>query len=205
MILLSAVIAILIGIDLRLKREVSRYQSAETSARETAKRKQEEETKRLEENKHLFDRPKPEVAQSFSARSLWGKTITFGSTPWKATAPMVLHLWGPWCGPCRDEFPAMLAFSRRHPDLQIAAISVNSEEKYVDKFLGQIQYQKKRGRVSVFIGSEDNIIFADNYYKVSVFPTTIYIDRDGKIVRWTEAAESWNSPDFERFVEQFEK
>ena len=40
--------------------------------------------------------------------------------------PVLLNFWATWCGPCRDEIPALAALQQAHPELKIVGISVDS-------------------------------------------------------------------------------
>ncbi len=197
---IGVMVSISVVEDFRVK--VGRLEKEVTALREKpAVAGKPNEEKSVEERKHLFDGPKPIRAKQFKVKGLWRDELTIGHhDPWKEDIPMVLHLWGPWCGPCRAEFPSLLAFSRKHPGLQIATVSVNNKKEDVLAFLKYIGYDESKNHVAIFIGSEEDIIFADNYYKVSYFPTTIFIDRDGNIVRWIDGMTNWRDPALGKFV-----
>ncbi|MCC6652261.1 MAG: TlpA family protein disulfide reductase [Candidatus Eisenbacteria bacterium] len=37
----------------------------------------------------------------------------------------LVNVWATWCGPCREEFPGMLAVARRHPGLRVVLVSAD--------------------------------------------------------------------------------
>jgi thiol-disulfide isomerase/thioredoxin len=60
--------------------------------------------------------------QSSQLMDFWGK-------------PIILHFWATWCQPCVVEFPQLIAAARKHPEVQILAISVDSKKEKITKFL----------------------------------------------------------------------
>lgn len=39
--------------------------------------------------------------------------------------PVVLNLWASWCPECREEFPALSAFARANPGIEVVGVAVN--------------------------------------------------------------------------------
>jgi thiol-disulfide isomerase/thioredoxin len=54
----------------------------------------------------------------------------------RANAPgarvSVLNVWATWCGPCREEFPALLAVAKRQPEVRLVLVSADFETQAPD-------------------------------------------------------------------------
>ena len=88
---------------------------------------------------------------------------------------VMLNFWASWCGPCREEMPALDAFAAEQGDNGIEVIGVNVEpdSKAAEGFL-------KETPVSFpVIYDKDSTV--SKAYDVSGMPSTVIIDRKGNI------------------------
>lgn len=87
--------------------------------------------------------------------------------------PIVIEMWGTWCGPCRALTPALNAIKQRHGDkLHVIAIS----DEPLDLQLKDAMETKK-----LFSVAQDTTRFAHESLLVRSFPTVYIIDEDFKI------------------------
>lgn len=91
--------------------------------------------------------------------------------------PVVLNFWGSWCPPCRAEFPALQAVFDEYRDdgLVVFGVDVQDTEADAKAFLGEQNTTFPTGP------DLDNSITIE--YRVSSWPTTFFITRDGEIHR----------------------
>ena len=94
--------------------------------------------------------------------------------------PVVVHIWGVTCGPCRTEMPEWGAFLRERPDMNLGLIDADlvPDESGASTMLDQAG-----------LGGAENWVFGDNFveplrYEVDPqwrgeIPRTIMIDRNG--------------------------
>ena len=117
-------------------------------------------------------RPDPAVAPDFTEKDIHNvETISLNNYRGKV---VLLNFWGPWCPPCRAEVPALEELQDAFRDkLVIIGATVFSAEAPVEQF-----YKDYKINYPVIWGSFD---LMDKYGKVSVFPTTVIIDRNGFI------------------------
>lgn len=112
--------------------------------------------------------PAPDVAihdlsgKPFSLASLRGKVV-------------VLDFWASWCAPCRKSFPFLNSLQDRHAGegLQVVGLTLEEDDEGVRKFLEAVPAR--------FTIVRDPSERAGEEFGVVAMPTTILIDRDGRI------------------------
>ncbi len=97
---------------------------------------------------------------------------------------VVLHLWASWCFPCREEMPELAAWMKAHPKIRVLPISLDESADAAKRFLRAIGMQVPLLRTTPeqlsVLGSRG-------------LPTTVVIDRQGKIVSVHPGAQSWDA------------
>lgn len=102
----------------------------------------------------------------------------------------LLNVWATWCGPCREEFPALLAVARRHPNVRLLFVSADFDDQVREarEFLGahgvtDTTWLKTEPDQEFINGLEPNWSGA--------LPATIVFDARGRAVAfWEGAADS---------------
>ncbi|MDH4261241.1 MAG: TlpA family protein disulfide reductase [Gammaproteobacteria bacterium] len=94
---------------------------------------------------------------------------------------VMINFWASWCGPCRQEFPALDEMYRKYKPMGFAILGINVESEKADaeRFLGM------RPVSFPILFDPDNRV--SNSYGVSSMPTTVLVDRKGQI-RWLHRA-----------------
>ena len=108
--------------------------------------------------------------------------------------PLVLHFWATWCPYCKKLQPGLNKLYSKHilngqPELQILGISFREDEDAMPGKALEI-----RGIQFLTLVDGDDVA---EKYKVPGTPTTIFIDREGKIV-WTTHTSNPNDPKLEQ-------
>jgi peroxiredoxin len=124
-----------------------------------------------------------------------GKSVTL-HTAYGGVVTLV-NIWGTWCGPCRQEMPAMdsLYRSLAARGFKIAAVSV--DERSLDdvrKFVADHQI--------TFDVLNDPTGKIKETYQTTGVPESFLVDRTGHIVRIAQLAAPWNSAENHRIIEQ---
>jgi len=101
--------------------------------------------------------------------------------------PVLLHFWGTWCGPCKDELPGLLQLGEeleRSGTAQLIALSLDADWRPVKAFFsGAVA----RGVVRTAASG------AAKAFDVAALPDTYLIHADGSIRGRFGGARDWRS------------
>jgi peroxiredoxin len=108
-----------------------------------------------------------------------------------------LNFWATWCGPCKEEMPSMEALHQKFKErgFVFLTISVDYEEaKKVKEFI-----QKHRYTFPVLL---DPKCMTLDLYGVKGIPTTILIDKKGKMIGRAVGPKDWKHQEIENVLNQ---
>ena len=88
---------------------------------------------------------------------------------------VMINFWATWCAPCRQEIPALNTLYEKYRDTGFVLLGVNVDTESVNA----IQMASKLKATYPILFDTDKR--ASVLYQVSAMPTTILIDRDGKV------------------------
>jgi peroxiredoxin len=111
-------------------------------------------------------------APDFTLKSNSGKNIKLSELRGQV---VMINFWASWCGPCRQEMPLLNQLYQRYEPMGFTLLGVNVEEDSAaaDKVLKEIPVD--------FPVLYDNRNQVSETYQVRAMPSTILIDRDGKV------------------------
>jgi thiol-disulfide isomerase/thioredoxin len=98
--------------------------------------------------------------------------------------PVVLNFWGSWCLPCRDEMADLNAVAIQFKD-KFVLLSIPSEEPYRIS-LAYLKSENLTGftvltETPVGVPGLDSSSTVNERYQVKGYPTTVFIDKDGRV------------------------
>jgi peroxiredoxin len=89
---------------------------------------------------------------------------------------VLLNFWATWCGPCKIEIPWFVEFEKVYSGRGFAVLGVSMDEDGWAAVKPYVEQKKVNYRVVVDDGD-----MAKRFGGVESLPTTLLIDRDGKI------------------------
>jgi peroxiredoxin len=110
----------------------------------------------------------------------------------------IVNIWATWCGPCKEEMPAM---QRTYAELgpqgfQILAVSIDEADgKSVKEFTNEMGItfpilQDRSGKIQ-------------QLYQTTGVPESFLLDRDGTIIKRVIGAHDWSSPANRKLIERY--
>jgi cytochrome c biogenesis protein CcmG/thiol:disulfide interchange protein DsbE len=112
-------------------------------------------------------------APSFSLKDLNGKEISLSDYAGKV---LYMNFWATWCPPCRAEIPDFISFYKEYKDRGLEVLGVSVDQMSPEKVLA---FAKANGMNYPVVMYTMELI--NDYRPGNAIPTTIVIDRKGKI------------------------
>lgn len=124
--------------------------------------------------------------QAFALNGLGGSSVSSDGLEGKV---IVINFWGTWCGPCVAEMPEFQKFHEKYrDDPAVVVLTINNDDDpdEVREWMKKKQY--------------DFAVLLDDGYvdkaDVHAFPTTWFVDRQGRIAF---SKKGWSEPLTEEF------
>jgi len=114
----------------------------------------------------------PSLAPEFSLKTLTGEEISLSKYKGKT---LLIDFWATWCGPCRESIPHLVHLHKtyRGQGLEVVGLSMDKgDPKTVDHFVKSLDIP-----YPIAIAPEE----IARAYGVNGLPTTVLIDKEGKI------------------------
>ena len=136
--------------------------------------------------------PLPAPPVSFADQS--GKTVTLADFRGRV---VLINLWATWCAPCVHEMPSLARLQARLGRLTVLAISEDRQgAAVVPPFVQKLGLDG----LAVYLDPKNDV---DHAFGVEGLPTSILIDRDGRILGELQGAADWDSQDMVKLIEGY--
>jgi len=113
-----------------------------------------------------------ESAPDFTLKSLDGGNLRLDEYRGQV---VLINFWASWCGPCRQEMPLLDRLHQRYEDTGFAVLGVNVE--------GEVAPAREivdKTNVSFPVLIDEGQLVSE-LYKLEAMPSTVVVDRDGRI------------------------
>ncbi len=145
---------------------------------------------------HTLSRlPTPVPAPDFTLEDMDGEKYTLSSLRGKV---IMINFWATWCPPCREEIPSMEAVyqSLRDKDFIVLAINQWESPDHVFSYMGQLDVYPT---FPILFDRDSSV---SDSYGVKGLPTTMLIDRQGRVVYRAVGGRNFNHPDVRALIQQ---
>lgn len=121
---------------------------------------------------HASDMVPGSLAPSFTLKSLKEKNLSLQEYRGQV---VMINFWATWCGPCRQEMPALNALYEkyRHAGFVLLGVNVDAEPANAARMVDSL-----RVTYPILFDRDKK---ASVLYQIKAMPTTVLIDRDGKV------------------------
>jgi thiol-disulfide isomerase/thioredoxin len=130
---------------------------------------------------------------NFSLKDLDGKMVNVADFKNKT---LFINLWATWCGPCRAEMPSIQNLYKAvdHDKIAFIMLSIDdpTHDQKVKKYVNDYKYS-----FPVYRPAEG----LPNQLQVTSIPTTFIVSPEGKIVSKKSGAASYDTKDFQQYLE----
>lgn len=116
-----------------------------------------------------------DLAPEIDLKSVTGDQITLSKLEGR---PVLINFWATWCGPCREEFPALVRMYKKYQGKGLVVLGVNYQDPNSDT--GVLTFMKDT--LVNFPVVRDTSGRVGQQYRVDGLPTSYFVDRKG-IVR----------------------
>jgi len=122
----------------------------------------------------------------FTLTSLSGQAVRSADLKGKV---VVLNFWATWCGPCKEEMPALDRLRRQFDarDLVVLTITTDQQRDSIQAFLTSLGLS-----LPVLLDESRNV---SDSYLVRGLPTTFGLARDGRLVGRAVGPRAWDGPE----------
>lgn len=112
-----------------------------------------------------------ELAPDFEVINLEGHPVALSSFRGR---PVVLNFWATWCGPCKQEIPALSRVAADHPEAEFVGVALDSGD-----WRG---LAAQKGRLGIGFPVYEGSAEVQRTWEVRTLPTTYFIDAEGLVV-----------------------
>ncbi len=129
------------------------------------------------------------AAPEFQVEDLAGNPVTLGEMRGRL---VIVNFWATWCEPCIREWPQLDRLAERlagRTDVEILAISVDSDRSLIEPFLARMNLQNTR--VRVLWDPQQSVQKA---YGTDKLPDTYFVDPTGQLTHAFVNVRDWGRP-----------
>lgn len=109
-------------------------------------------------------------APEIDLKSLTGDPVTLSKLEGR---PVLVNFWATWCGPCREEFPALVRKYKQYQEQGFVILAVNYQDENSDQ--GLLTFARNTNVPFPIVRDAGERV--GRMYRVTGLPTSIFVDR----------------------------
>jgi len=128
------------------------------------------------------------MAPNFCLEGLDGRKVELKTFKGKV---IFINFWATWCGPCKEEMPSMEALYQQYKEKDFVFLTISVDYggiKQVKEFIKQNRY--------TFPVLLDPKCETFDVFRVKGIPTTLIIDKKGRMIGKAVGPRNWKNPEF---------
>ncbi len=133
-----------------------------------------------------------EQISAFDLRDYKGNKLNLKKEELLGADKAIVHLWASWCGPCVNEVPELIEYSKKNPKVKFVIVSLDDYKEDIGKFL--ISFPEFDSQNYVRVWDINKSISA--LLKADRLPMTLLIEKDKLEPRVIAAAANWKNLGF---------
>jgi len=139
--------------------------------------------------------PTPVTAPDFTLEDMDGETYTLSKLRGKV---VMVNFWATWCPPCREEIPSMETVYQALQDKGFIVLAINQWETpdHVFSYMGQLDVYPT---FPILFDRDSNV---SDSYGVKGLPTTLLIDKQGRVVYRAVGGRNFNHPQVRALIQK---
>ena len=116
--------------------------------------------------------PKEKVKLDFKVQDLEGREVSLAAYKGR---PLLLNFWATWCGPCKEESPALMELATKYKSSNLAIVGIS-----VDDSLKDLQAFQAKQKVNYpLVTSKDNYELLEAYEAQIGVPVSVFVAANG--------------------------
>lgn len=111
---------------------------------------------------------------------------------------IIVNFWATWCAPCVIEFPKLAELARQHKNLTIIALSSDTNDAAITKFLQKHSNLPK----NLLIARDARQKITADLFQTYRLPESIIVNPDGKMIKKIAGDTDWLGTDMADFLKE---
>lgn len=106
---------------------------------------------------------------------------------------VLVHVWASWCPPCISEFPDLVAYLKRNPQVILLAVSVDSDAQAMRSFWKRFELNS---HTNAFLIPDPDRLISQDQLAVEAYPETLFFDKKGYFYKHIKGILDWKTLTF---------